>query len=134
MDALKRSLGISTTHPGSDSAPRVTSGPGDVAHRPVLMTEMMQKRSGSSPGAPPPTADVIPLTDAKDVKQKLMSVWHSVKYGKAVWSLDSKVQIAGNESPVYLLGQCYTRSHPRHNANYEEREQVYLKTINLVVR
>jgi hypothetical protein len=90
MDAIKRSLGISPAH-RSAAASHVFHG--DV--RPAKDDDT------------PPRAEVINLTDSSDVKNKLMSVWHSMKYGKAIWSLDAKVNLAGNSSSVWVLGQCY---------------------------
>ena len=39
---------------------------------------------------------------------KLLSTWYNMKYGKALFSLDSNTYFNVN-SPVWLLGVCYHR-------------------------
>ena len=39
-------------------------------------------------------------------KSRLLSTWYNMKYGKAMFSLDSSNSIT-MQSPVWLLGQCY---------------------------
>ena len=41
-------------------------------------------------------------------KSKLLSTWYNMKYGKAMFSLESNNSIT-MQSPVWLLGQCYHR-------------------------
>ena len=41
-------------------------------------------------------------------KSRLLSTWYNMKYGKAMFSLESNNTIT-MQSPVWLLGQCYHR-------------------------
>ena len=55
-----------------------------------------------------------PAPDGQDAKKdsgtksKLLSTWYNMKYGKAMFSLESNNTIT-MQSPVWLLGQCYHR-------------------------
>ena len=55
-----------------------------------------------------------PAPDGQDskkdsgTKSKLLSTWYNMKYGKAMFSLESNNTIT-MQSPVWLLGQCYHR-------------------------
>ncbi len=64
---------------------------------------------------------------SSDVRQKLRSMWHNVKYGRAAWALMQEGVVGpavavgaaagGERRPVWLLGRCYERrrgkGHPR---------------------
>ena len=54
-------------------------------------------------------------------KSKLLSTWYNMKYGKAMFSLESSNSIT-MQSPVWLLGQCYHRK-MRQRIHYADQVQ-----------
>jgi len=57
-----------------------------------------------------PTSERAPLEPETTVKNKIISVWNNVKYGKNAWSTtDIFKQGFSRNSPVWLLGQAYHR-------------------------
>ncbi len=60
--------------------------------------------------------------DSSDVKQKLRSMWHNVKYGRAAWTLqDNGAVLAGERGPVWMMGRCYDRRRGRARDEEEAR-------------
>lgn len=45
-------------------------------------------------------------TRQKETKNKLLSTWYNMKYGKTMFSLDSSTTI-NTHSPVWLLGEFH---------------------------
>jgi len=55
-------------------------------------------------------------------KNKLLSTWYNMKYGKTIFSLESNTLVSNVQSPVWLLGQCYhRRMHKR--IHYDEKAE-----------
>ncbi len=44
---------------------------------------------------------------ADEMRQKMRSMWHSVKYGRTAWSLDGDA--VSRHSPVWIMGRSYDR-------------------------
>ena len=84
MDALKRSLGLNVTSP----AQRRRRG---SRNDPAIL-------DGNGNGE-----------DEADYKQKIMGLWHSMKYGRTLFALDSShpSSLTGGPSPVWFLGVSY---------------------------
>ena len=53
-------------------------------------------------------------------KNKLLSTWYNMKYGKTMFSLESSTLLTSVQSPVWLLGQCYHRR-MRQRIHYAEQ-------------
>ena len=60
-------------------------------------------------------------------KNKLLSTWYNMKYGKAMFSLESNTLISNCQSPVWLLGQCYHRK-MRKRIHYDEQVRKFLES------
>ena len=60
-------------------------------------------------------------------KNKLLSTWYNMKYGKTMFSLESNTLFTSGQSPVWLLGQCYHRR-MRQRIHYAEQASIYLLT------
>ena len=60
-------------------------------------------------------------------KNKLLSTWYNMKYGKAMFSLESNTLISNCQSPVWLLGQCYHRK-MRKRIHYDEQVRNFLES------
>ena len=54
-------------------------------------------------------------------KNKLLATWYNMKYGKAMFSLDTNASFTIH-SPVWLLGQCYHRR-MRHRIKMADQAQ-----------
>ena len=56
-------------------------------------------------------------------KNKLLSTWYNMKYGKTMFSLESNTLFTSGQSPVWLLGQCYHRR-MRQRIHYAEQASI----------
>lgn len=91
MEAFRKSLGLSPRQ-----SRQVAEEPSEMARRSVRVEQAQHVGMGTY-GAQErtptlPLAEAVSVTDAADVKNKLMAMWHSVKYGKTAFNLDSKVR------------------------------------------
>ena len=53
-------------------------------------------------------------------KNKLLSTWYNMKYGKSMFALESNTLFTSGQSPVWLLGQCYHKR-MRQRIHYTEQ-------------
>ena len=85
MDALKRTLGF-----GAGVSPP------------------SPQRSGQGPPTGAQLRDDA-LENGVDVRQKILGLWHSMKYGRTLFALDSShpSSFTGGLNPVWFLGVCY---------------------------
>ena len=90
MDAIRRGLRIKE----SSDDERRSSSRVSATNQPVILTQ------SSSSGLEPETT----------IKNKLVSAWNNVKYGKNVWATQEMFkQRFSVHSPVWLLGHAYHR-------------------------
>jgi len=99
MDAIRRGLKIGNV----DSEGNLTTN--TTRHNNQLY------RNIQSPVFPlQPANNIAPLEPETTVKNKIISVWNNVKYGKNSWSTtDIFKQGFSRNSPVWILGQAYHR-------------------------
>merc|ERR1712179_758858 len=50
------------------------------------------------------------VSTGREIKNKVLNVWHKIKFGKAAWNFDpSSNSNFDSIQPVWLLGLCYHR-------------------------
>ena len=88
----------------------------DVVRRRLGMADNNSNENSSQP----PHQQSKSSSEGRLNSNKLLSTWYNMKYGKALFSLDSNSYFNVN-SPVWLLGVCYHR-----------RMRQTLRTVNQV--
>ena len=89
----------------------------DVVRRRLGMAD---NNSNENSSQPPQSQQSKSSSEGRLNSNKLLSTWYNMKYGKALFSLDSNSYFNVN-SPVWLLGVCYHR-----------RMRQTLRTVNQV--
>ena len=118
MDTFRKKFGLdalgeatnSTTINARNNEPVAINHSGRLY--PTLdMDDAAEERAAAaaSAAASDPTPDAT-----SDVKHRLRSMWHNVKYGKAAWTLqDNGAVLAADRGPVWVMGRCYDRRRGR---------------------
>jgi hypothetical protein len=111
MEALKRSLGLSSEGPSASVSSQRRELEIDQNFR--RLTTTSNQVSNQRRMTPTSTQNSVETADdernSTKVKSKLLSMWNNVKYGKTLFSLDPTASNFTSHSAVWLLGLFYDR-------------------------